>query len=199
MLELTDELFLGQGAHRRVYRHPCDPQKCIKITYTDIGSMTQRRELKYLRILRKRGARLSVMPAYLGEVQTNLGGGYVYERVMNADGSRALSLEDFAQSETLLRANAAWIKRRLCDLHDELLANRIVTMVLETQNIMFPRLTDGSFGVKLVNDIGSPVAIPLEYYFAYFAKKKVERRWRQFVKNLRTDKRAWVKKFAQEL
>ena len=39
MLELSEDSFLGKGAHKRCYQHPEDPSKCIKISYSEEGKL----------------------------------------------------------------------------------------------------------------------------------------------------------------
>ena len=196
VLTLGENLFIGNGAHRKVYVHPENPRRCIKITYTDIGQMTEERELKYLRILKRRHKQLGILPTYFGQVETNLGIGYVYERVVDYDGGSSLSIASVADDETWFRSLQSMFAEKLQYLHAQLLENEIVSMALEMQNIMFPQIAPGQYDVKLVNDIGSPVAIPLEYYFSFFARQKVERRWRQFQGFLRKDPRTWVRELA---
>lgn len=45
------------------------------------------------------------------------------------------------------------------------------------ENIIFQQISHQTYKVRIVNDMGSGVLIPLEYHFHYFAKAKVARRW----------------------
>ena len=75
------------------------------------------------------------------------------------------------------------LKSLKCALFD----NEIITMGIFPENIIFQKTSSQEYRVRIVNDMGSGVLIPLEYYFSYFAKSKVTRRWSQFINTLRTD------------
>ena len=50
MLELTEDLFVGNGYHKKCFRHPTDSTKCVKVAYTEDGKVDLEREIKYLRV-----------------------------------------------------------------------------------------------------------------------------------------------------
>lgn len=68
MLELNENLFIGAGKRRRCYRHPDDPEKCIKIGVSGGKKgrdMQTDRERKYYRLYTKRGCSLKhLSPCY---------------------------------------------------------------------------------------------------------------------------------------
>lgn len=45
-------------------------------------------------------------------------------------------------------------------------------MCLFPENIIFQKISAEKYKVRIVNDIGTGILIPLEYYFHYFAKKE---------------------------
>lgn len=53
MLYLSEKEFLGQGISRKVYYHPGDKNKCIKISIDGIQDTDTREELRYRRICKK--------------------------------------------------------------------------------------------------------------------------------------------------
>ena len=58
-------------------------------------------------------------------------------------------------------------------------------MVLFPENILFQKTDENNYRVRIVNDMGSAVLIPLEYHFKYFAHTKILRRWKMFLEVLR--------------
>ena len=60
-------------------------------------------------------------------------------------------------------------------------------MVLFPENIIFQRTAENNYRVRIINDMGSSVLIPLEYYFTYFARTKILRRWIKFLEVLKTN------------
>ena len=53
------------------------------------------------------------------------------------------------------------------------------------ENILFQKTDENTYRVRIVNDMGSAVLIPLEYYFTHFAHTKIKRRWKMFLNVLR--------------
>ena len=180
VLHLTEDLLVATGSHRKCYQHPDDSRKCIKVAFGDMGVRTVAREIKYLHILMRRGKKAKTMPVFYGPIETDRGRGYIYELVCNADGSPCLTLGDFFHDMDLLQEHFDTIRDLLCFLHADILQGEVVTMTIEVQNILFPQDAQGRLSIKMINDIGSPVLIPVFYYSSFFARRKVERRWKQF-------------------
>lgn len=92
MIELpkdsSDPSVVGVGHHRICFIDPEDSHKCIKVTYSPSKHASEevRREVAYYRRLQKSLKDWSGIPKYYGEVETNLGSGYVYDRIIDFDG-----------------------------------------------------------------------------------------------------------------
>lgn len=143
------------------------------------------REINYIDVLNKRHKDYSILPQYFGKVNTNLGTGYVFEIIRDYNGNKTQTLEDFITSPTLFALNFDLIVHLLKNLKDELYKNEIITMVLFPENILFQKTDKNNYRVRIVNDMGSAVLIPLEYHFKYFAHTKILRRWKMFLDVLR--------------
>jgi hypothetical protein len=150
------------------------------------GQTDLQREINYLKILNKRNKDYSILPRYYGTVATNLGTGYVFELIKDFDGKKSLTLEDVLRNNTLFINLFNTIKILLISLKDTLLKNEIITMGIFPENIILQRTSASDFRIRIVNDMGSGVLIPLEYHFSYFAKTKVLRRWNEFIQTLST-------------
>lgn len=143
------------------------------------------REINYIDVLNRRHKDYSILPQYFGKVNTNLGTGYVFEIIRDYNGNKTQTLEDFITSPTLFAENFDLIVHLLKNLKDELYKNEIITMVLFPENILFQKTDKNNYRVRIVNDMGSAVLIPLEYHFKYFANTKILRRWKMFLDVLR--------------
>ena len=143
------------------------------------------REINYIDVLNRRHKDYSILPQYFGKVNTNLGTGYVFEIIRDYNGNKTQTLEDFITSPTLFAENFDLIVHLLKNLKDELYKNEIITMVLFPENILFQKTDKNNYRVRIVNDMGSAVLIPLEYHFKYFAHTKILRRLKMFLDVLR--------------
>lgn len=143
------------------------------------------REINYIDVLNRRHKDYSILPQYFGKVNTNLGTGYVFEIIRDYNSNKTQTLEDFITSSTLFAENFDLIVHLLKNLKDELYKNEIITMVLFPENILFQKTDENTYRVRIVNDMGSAVLIPLEYHFKYFAHTKILRRWKMFLDVLR--------------
>lgn len=100
MVILDEKLLLGQGAHKKCYIHPDNSSLCVKVLFQEPDTDMDR-ELAYRKSRQRRNLKSKLLPMYLGTIDTNLGTGYVYERVCDFDGTNSLTLDDFIKHECL--------------------------------------------------------------------------------------------------
>lgn len=185
VIQLDDSLLYGQGSHKKCFLHPHNKNLCIKIAYNEGGQKDLIREINYIDVLKRRHKDYSILPKYFGKVNTNLGTGYVFEIIRDYNNGRTQTLEDFITDLNLFSQNYSLIVRLLKELKEKLYKNEIITMVLFPENILFQKTDENTYRVRIVNDMGSAVLIPLEYHFKYFAHTKILRRWKMFLEVLR--------------
>lgn len=185
IIQLDDSLLYGQGSHKKCFLHPHNKNLCIKIAYNEGGQKDLIREINYIDVLKRRHKDYSILPKYFGKVNTNLGTGYVFEIIRVYNNGRTQTLEDFITDLNLFSQNYSLIVRLLKELKEKLYKNEIITMVLFPENILFQKTDENTYRVRIVNDMGSAVLIPLEYHFKYFAHTKILRRWKMFLEVLR--------------
>lgn len=178
-------MLYGQGSHKKCFLHPHNKNLCIKIAYNEGGQKDLIREINYIDVLKRRHKDYSILPKYFGKVNTNLGTGYVFEIIRDYNNDRTQTLEDFITDLNLFSQNYSLIVRLLKELKEKLYKNEIITMVLFPENILFQKTDENNYRVRIVNDMGSAVLIPLEYHFKYFAHTKILRRWKMFLDVLR--------------
>ena len=132
------------------------------------------------------GGDKSALPEYYGAVETTLGIGHVYEFITNYDGSPCKTLESFLDNEEILTENYDMLRKELLNFKIYLLANRIITMGLFPENILFQKDGKGTYVIRLVNDMGSAALIPLEYYIGFIARIRINKRWNRFIQYLKS-------------
>ena len=184
MLELTEDLFVGNGYHKKCFRHPNDSTKCVKVAYTDEGKVDLEREIKYLKILKRKNKDYSCLPKYYGPIETSLGRGYLFEFIKNYDNSMCLTIRDCCDVPKFLESNYNELVQAMKVLRRSLFDNEILTMGLFPGNFLIQNNQDGSLKLRLINDMGSASLIPIEYYFSFFAKKRIKKRWVRFTEYL---------------
>lgn len=200
IIQLDDSLLYGQGSHKKCFLHPHNKNLCIKIAYNEGGQKDLIREINYIDVLKRRHKDYSILPKYFGKVNTNLGTGYVFEIIRDYNNGRTQTLEDFITDLNLFSQNYSLIVRLLKELKEKLYKNEIITMVLFPENILFQKTDENNYRVRIVNDMGSAVLIPLEYYFTHFAYTKIKRRWLKFLDVLRNNyKSELTDKLIQEI
>ena len=181
-LQLDDNLLLGEGRHKVVYAHPEDNKKCIKIM-KDAADTELLRELKYHKILKKRGKKLSMMVQYYGEVETNLGHGYIFERIMDFDGSPSREVSAiFEDRENTEKVLGCTVQDVLHKFHKLLMEEKVVVSNIDSYNYMLQRTSPSEYTIRVIDNIGTPAHLPLAYYFDFLAGRHIQKYWQRFVK-----------------
>jgi len=187
MLILEDRLFIGQGLHKAAYIYPGQPDKVVKVPF-DPRDGELRHELAYRRSRRLRKLDSELLARYYGTAETDRGRGYVFERVINADGSpcetmaaRLQRLEQQAGElqmqealQSLRRETGEWLK----DFAEQMARERILTNDTDCQDNWVWQISEGKGRWRVIDNIGSPVAIPLVYYWDFMTRKHISR-WRR--------------------
>ena len=179
ILVLRDDLLLGKGGHQAAYIHPDDPSKCVKIAFDpDDGDV--KKELRYRRICADKLSRSKLVTKYYGKVETDKGVGLVFERVIDFDGSSSLDLKDYlsavSTAEEIDRSRAL-----LMDFRRDFLSEGIAIVDTDITNFMVQRLSPTETQMRIVDNIGTPVLIPLVYWSEMIARRKARRVWNRLV------------------
>ena len=180
ILEIKKELFIGAGGHNATYIHPIDKTKCIKIPH-DPNDGDVKKEMRYRRMCAKKLAKSRLVTEFFGTIETNLGLGYVFERVLDYNGQTSKDLRDFLpktkpDAQTLQR-----IWTILLNFKSDFLRENIAIVDTDIENFMVQEPTKGSFRVRIVDNIGTPVLIPLVYWFDFAAAWKAKRYWNKII------------------
>lgn len=195
---LTEELLIGKGGRKDVYINPKDPSQCIKINARDDGD--HRVEMNYRRSRELRNLPPSgLMVSYFGAVETNLGPGYVFERIVDYDGMHSKTIEELIQLELQARKENASVRKLLgtnkeypkvmevlLRFRKELFQDNIIIGDMWPYNYMVQFDTPSEWRVRIVDDFGTSSRIPIMYYIDYFGAKHVRRYWCKFIRRIKS-------------
>lgn len=186
MIELDRHALIGKGLHRECFVHPDNPDHCIKIVVS--GTINEnRREASYYSKLARRGISWTMLTRFHGLVATNLGEGAVFDLVRDCDSAVSLTLAHYLESADLTAQHGFNLGRSLADLRAYLLHNRIVTMTLKPKNILFQKTSPATGTLVIVDNIGNSDFLPIANYSAFFARRKIQRKWQRFEQSMRQD------------
>ncbi len=195
---LDETLLIGKGGHKDVYIHPQDPSRCIKINTRSDDD--HKKEMSYRKSRERRHLPpSSLLVQYYGAVDTNLGEGYVFERVFDYDGSTSKTIDELIRLEIRARNEKKSVKE-VMKTEKEIppAATVLFTFreVLFKENIIIPDMgafnyvvqfdTPKNWRVRIVDDIGSPTLIPIVYYIDFLGAGHVRRRWLKFIREIMT-------------
>ena len=189
MIELpkdsSDPSVVGVGHHHMCYIDPEDNSKCIKIIYNPSKHASEevRREVSYYKRLQKSLKDWSGIPRYYGEVETNLGTGYVFDRTIDFDGKpsqtmqeRYQDLKDPGQRKEMF----ALVKK----LENYLTRNHVVTMSLKLFNILCHRVSETEIEPVICDNIGTASLIPIELVCPWFARNREKRMIKKMLRSV---------------
>ena len=178
----SDKLVIGVGAHRACYIHPEDHRKCIKVIYSQndpIASKEIKRELAYYRHLNSYLKDWRGLTRYYGTVETNLGTGYVYDRIVDFDGKISQTIRDRYTLENL-QNNWQELKEIVEKLEKYMWDNRIITMALKPHNVLCHRISENEIFPVICDNIGVATRIPVVLYCPWLCRRKQKKLFAKF-------------------
>ena len=182
MIHIDPATMIGKGSDRACYDHPDDPKKCIKITHTADNKQSQN-DLKCYTRLAKQNISWEMLARFYGTVETDMGEGLVFEKVLDFDGSTSKDLNYYLKSDKQMRAISDLLGL-LKALYRYLLTEKIVFRDLNADNILYQRITETEGKFMIIDGVGTSVLIPLEKYSDFFARRKIERKWEKLIERL---------------
>lgn len=195
---LEESFFIGKGANMAVYINPINPSQCIKI---QIGSMREYDlEMTYRKSRqRRRLPQSSLLVKYYGEVETNLGTGYVYERVTDYDGTTSMLIHDLIQLEKRAREKGLHVKQiagtekelpqvkeALSKLFENVFQDRVLINDSDCHNYMIQFSTPSSWTIRIIDGLGYRVLVPFAYYIDFFTVLRLKQYLPRFVDEIAT-------------
>lgn len=177
IVKIVQKDFLGKGGTKMVYRHPENPDLCIKFPKERRRALHGLlREIKYLK--RHQDA-LPFLAPYLGEIQCDMGTGYLYEVVKNEDGSPSTGI-----GEHLHRLDKDVLGEKIKIIYQQLVAEHAVVNDLQFNNIFVKEKKSGDYDLCLVDGFGNTDYIKICDYSKFFLLKKLHRKFKKLCRKL---------------
>lgn len=201
MIEIKDQHFIAEGVYQKCYLHPENNSLCIKISKQELSTSRLLYEINYFKKISKKNWKKFEYPfftKYHGEVETNLGTGFVYDFITDeTTGEISKTMEDY-----LLHPDPNISDDMLRKAFDRLIKlmvkHRVIANDIRSKNICCKVLKDGSIQMIIIDGVGHRDFIPIVEWSSFFAKKKIYRRLvkhelhdleaqRTYLKNLEAD------------
>ncbi len=180
MLYVDESLIIGKGAHRIVYTHPLDQNKCIKISSME-GDRTQDLEAAYYKTLESIGISWKHISRFYGEIETNIGKGYVYELVRDFDQAISLELSNYLSIVPTTYIKLETILESLTELRNFLVNNKVIVRNLRPYNMVFKRITSSDGHIVIIDNVGHHNNnFHLSDHVSYLARKDIQKKWKKF-------------------
>lgn len=172
---------IGVGIERACYVHPQDPDKAVKISIKKRDLQSQREIKYYKKLLKRKNLKFKHLPQFYGEVDSNLGSGFVVDLVRDYNGKVSRTLlwyikKGYAMSE---------FEPYLRDLKKYFMKNLIIfNYDMMISNLLFQRVSKKKARLVLIDGLGDTVYIQWFNAFPSHVKSKIERRWGRFIRRL---------------
>ena len=143
----------------------------FQILYTTI------REINYTK---KYESRIR-LPRYCGSINTNLGKGYIFERIKDWDGKTSVTLKKYCENGV----EQNYIQELLYKMYNSLLINRIQVSDFHSGNILVNYKTpDAEPNLVIIDGIGNSDYIKLCNFSKFLLKKKLIRKFKKLMAKL---------------
>lgn len=185
MSDLRLGKFLGRGAERFCYENLDNPDTCLKVSKKNSWKQT-RRELVYVRYLKKRGITPSFMPKFYDLHETE--DSYILEQEYFRDTAttRVMTIREYVPVAT--DDGLKVLDRLLDDIKAEMIRFNIIVCDLRTTNCMVLIESNTPKRVVIFDGYGSPEFIPLPNWCPFLGKRKIKRQWQKLMQRYQLDK-----------
>jgi len=179
-MEITEKYFLGKGIAKIVYQHPEDKNICIKFPNPNKKRALKdiQREITYLK---RHQDHFTWLAPYFGEIETNLGRGYMYQTVRDESGKLSQDI-----TKTNWREHKEAIEEKIITMYHQARERKAVINDLSLSNIYIRKKTTG-FDLVLIDGFGNSNFIKLADYSKSFLTKKLNRKFTKLCKKLEID------------
>ncbi|MCG3661463.1 YrbL family protein [Aliarcobacter butzleri] len=196
MIELREELLLGDGGERLVFIHPNDSKKVVKVLQPQIKKHNFQNELefKYYNFLTKKNVDFSHITKCFGYVDTNFGKGLVFERVVDFDGEDSKFLRNCLQENIFTKDQE---KRLLDDLKNYLEDNEILFIDCSSHNVFCKKVSADKYTLIIYDGLGARrdnIKLTLYMKSRFYTRYKIKKQWKLFMKNCEKAKNLGLKK-----
>ncbi len=170
-MKILEELYLGKGVAKVVYRHPSDPTICIKFPKKKKKRALHDilREISYLK---KHQDKLPWLSRYIGEIESDRGRGFMYQVALHEDGSPAENLWQLDHAKY-----KSELEQKVSAMYTQLIREHAVVNDLNLRNIYVSNKHNGDFDLILVDGFGNNNFIKIADYSKFFLIQKLNRKF----------------------
>ena len=174
---------IGKGKERACFIHPEDPRKAIKIPFGKVHEQTIR-DIRFYKDLKRRGIKdLVHIPGYYGLCDTNAGRGIVVDLIRNYDGEISRPMNWYlAQGVPVEEFDVYLEELKACFLEHLIIFNHDMNI----GNLLVQKTSTAKARLVAIDGLGDVVAIDWFNRIPFFARRKIERRWKRFYKRIFT-------------
>ena len=137
---LEENLFMGIGNHKTVYRNPRDEKQCIKILH-ETRDPDLEREFAYRKALGERARHMSLLTTYYGKIPTSKGDGYVFERVVDYDGKTSRTMLEVLDEAQKTAADRSDVEKMLLQFKQAYFEEEFLVAGMDPDNFLVQRLS----------------------------------------------------------
>ncbi len=179
MITIEDEHFMAEGVYQKCYRHPDNDALCIKISKQNLETSRLLYEINYFKKISKKNWKRFEYPfftKYHGEVETNLGTGFVYDLITDeTTGEISKTMEYYILNPTP-KISDEILRDGFDRLVRMMIKHRVIANDIRSKNICCKILKDDSIQMIIIDGVGHRDFIPIVEWSSFFAKKKIMRR-----------------------
>lgn len=180
MVELPKEM-IGKGNERACYQDPHDENKVIKVSYDREKGRSKQSDIEikyYKQLIRRKNMSWAHLPNYYGEVETNLGKGFIVDLVKDFDGSVSKSLKYYIDRD------GVDIYKEELEVYKQYFLDYLVVFNygMMPKNILRRRTDENKAELVLIDGLGDVSFFTFPSKIPHFARKKILRRWAKFEK-----------------
>lgn len=197
IIELREKFLIGEGGERLVYVHPNDSKKVIKILKPNLNKHNFQNDLefKYYSFLIKRNKDFSNITKCFGYIDTNLGKGLVFERVIDYDGKDSKYFKYYLKKHFFTEDQE---KSLLNNLKNFLENNQILFIDCNTQNVFCKKISEDKYTLIIYDGLGSRrdnMKLSLYMKSKLYTKYKIKKQWKLFLRNCEKAKNSVLKRY----
>ncbi|WP_323594984.1 YrbL family protein, partial [Aliarcobacter butzleri] len=195
IIELREKFLIGEGGERLVYVHPNDSKKVIKILKPNLNKHNFQNDLefKYYSFLIKKNKDFSNITKCFGYIDTNLGKGLVFERVIDYDGKDSKYFKYYLKKHFFTEDQE---KSLLNNLKNFLENNQILFIDCNTQNVFCKKISEDKYTLIIYDGLGSRrdnMKLSLYMKSKLYTKYKIKKQWKLFLRNCEKAKNSVLK------
>lgn len=184
-LFISSELFIESGSCRDCYKHPIEHNKCIKIPKSSFKKSSLKRELSYMRAIKKRiKTKKHYYSDFVEYVDTNKGIGYVFDLVTNINSQKISKTLHDVYLDALLNQKTDLISSldlEIVKLQNNIMKDKILVKDLHTKNILVRMNKDSVDGLVIIDGLGRTNSIyPLDR-FGLIRKRKLRKEFERVI------------------